>query len=473
MSKRMTRVVVQAAEPEIGQVRIRPIGSLRPSPENDMLYRPVDPADPDVRALAESIREHGVQEPIVVSADGYILSGHRRHMAAQMAGLPEVPCRVHSIRRDTDPDGFVHLLREFNRQRVKSFEEVVREEVLSADPEEAYQALLEEREERARVQSDTGVVDMGDVKARATITEAKRPMLDTITRVLKERRVYWPLSDRQVHYALLNDPPQIHASKPGSTYRNDAKSYKALTDLLTRARLEGLISWEAISDPTRPVTLWRVYGDPGSFMRNQFDGFLKGYWRDLMRSQPNHVEVVVEKNTVEPIVRPIAMEYTIPLTSGRGYCSVPPRREMAERFRRSGKENLILLMLSDFDPDGEEIASSFARSMRDDFGIETIVPIKVALTAEQVERYELPPRMQAKTTSSNYAKFSERHGETAYELEALNPADLQQVLREAIEGIIDRHVLNQEIAAEKADAAELETTRRRVQSLLGKLNTVD
>jgi len=189
----------------------------------------------------------------------------------------------------------------------------------------------------------------------------------------------------------------------------------------------------------------------------------------LMRSQPNHVEVVVEKNTVEPIVKPVAMHYTIPLTSGRGYCSVPPRREMAELFRRSGKENLILLMLSDFDPDGEEIASSFARSMRDDFGIETIVPIKVALTAEQVERYKLPPRMQAKTTSSNYAKFSERHGDTAYELEALNPADLQQVLRDAIEGVIDRNLRDQEIAAEKADAAQLETTRRWVQSMLAEL----
>ncbi len=452
-----------------GHVRIRPIGSMGPSPENEKLYRPVDPDDPDVQALAVSIQEHGVQEPIVVSAEGYILSGHRRHVAARMAGLTEVPCRMHAIRRDTDPDGFILLLREFNRQRVKTFNEVVREEVLSADPEEAYQALLAERSDRAQVRVDVGMVDMGDMKARARITGAKQPLLDAIGRVLVDRREYWPLSDRQVHYALLNDPPLIHASKPGSTYKNDIKSYKALTDLLTRARLKGLIPWEAISDPTRPVTLWRVHGDPGSFIRSQFDGFLKDYWRDLMRSQPNHIEIVVEKNTVEPIVKPVAMEYTIPLTSGRGYCSVPPRWEMAERFRRSGKEGLILLMLFDFDPDGEEIASSFARSMRDDFDIETIVPIKVALTAAQIKEYELPPRMQAKTTSSNYGKFSMKHGDSACELEALNPADLQRVLREASEGIIDREALGHEIAAEKADAAELATMRRRVQSALAGL----
>ena len=57
---------------------------------------------------------------------------------------------------------------------------------------------------------------------------------------------------------------------------------------------------------------------------------------------------------------------------------------MAVRFKRSGKEKLILLVLSDFDPEGEDIGRSFAQSMRDDFGITNIVPIKLALTAEQV-----------------------------------------------------------------------------------------
>ena len=58
---------------------------------------------------------------------------------------------------------------------------------------------------------------------------------------------------------------------------------------------------------------------------------------------------------------------------------------MAQRFKKSGKDKLVLLMVSDFDPDGEEIAHSFARSMRDDFGVADIHPIKVALTAAQVK----------------------------------------------------------------------------------------
>jgi hypothetical protein len=52
-----------------------PIDSLWPAPENDALYRPVDPTDPAIKALALRIRKHGVREPLVITLDGYILSG--------------------------------------------------------------------------------------------------------------------------------------------------------------------------------------------------------------------------------------------------------------------------------------------------------------------------------------------------------------------------------------------------------------
>ena len=50
---------------------------------------------------------------------------------------------------------------------------------------------------------------------------------------------------------------------------------------------------------------------------------------------------------------------------------------MAQRFKCSGKAQLVLLVLSDFDPEGEDIGHSFARSMRDDFRIRSIDFIKV------------------------------------------------------------------------------------------------
>jgi hypothetical protein len=436
------------------------IGEIHPAPENDRLYRPVDPNDPEIIALAESIKQYGIREPIVITLDGYIVSGHRRYAAAKLAGLKTVVCRVLPIKRTDDIDQFVVLLREHNRQRDKSLAEKLREELTSADPHEAHRALSEYRSNRSALYAETFEIE--GFKTRAEISCAKQPMLDTILKVIADRRKFWPLSDRAIHYGLLNDPPLKHASKPDSVYCNDRKSYQSLVELLTRARLAGLIDWHAIHDPTRPVSTWQVYDSPRGFIREQIDDFLKGYYRALMQSQPNHVEIVAEKNTVEPIVRPIAMEYTIPITSGRGYCSIPPRYAMAQRYHQSGKDKLILLIISDFDPDGETIAHSFARSMRDDFGIVEVHPIKVALTAEQVKEYELPPVMTAKVTSSNYDRFVDQYGETVFELEALEPDTLQGILREAIDSVIDVDAYNSEVSAEASDAAFLDGVRKTV-----------
>lgn len=194
---------------------------IKPSPENLLLYRPVSAADPEIVALADSIRKIGVREPLVITLDNFIVSGHRRHAAAKLAGLKKVPCRVVDILR-TDPE-FVPLLREYNRQRVKSLAEVAREEVLDADPEEAHRNLVEHRKQRSHLDAPDAIQIVGR-KHRATISPAKRPLLDAIVRILRELRDYLPLSVRQVHYQLLNAPPLIHASKPGSLYANTKAS---------------------------------------------------------------------------------------------------------------------------------------------------------------------------------------------------------------------------------------------------------
>ena len=274
--------IIAPTKPELGLVPIReiPTCELARSPENDQLYKPVDPAEPSIIALAESIAEIGVQEPLIVTGDHYVASGHRRLVAADLAGLQYVPCRVLDFDKDENHDQFMRLLRECNRQRVKTFAE------------------------------------------------------------------------------------------------------------------------------------------------------------------------------------------TLPMTIGRGYCSLRPRYDIAQRYLRSGKDHLILLMLADFDPDGEEIAHSFARSMRDDFDIARVEPVKVALTARHVSELDLPPACKAKTKSSQYNKFNEKHGNKVWELEAVSPAVLQKILTKAIDSVIDIEAFNHEIDREKEDAQELEGVRQVVIDVL-------
>lgn len=139
---------------------------------------------------------------------------------------------------------------------------------------------------------------------------------------------------------------------------------------------------------------------------------------------------------------------------------------MATRFRMSGKEWLILLILSDFDSEGEDIAHSFARSMRDDIDIHQIKPIKVALTRVQVEELGLPPILKAKTSSSRYEGFASENWDEVFEPEAVPPGQLQTILRNAIDSVIDVAAFNAEIEAEKRDASFLDAARRTSRDLL-------
>ncbi|NLF09475.1 MAG: ParB N-terminal domain-containing protein [Pirellulaceae bacterium] len=465
--RRASLSVSEGDNGKINQDRILtvPLSSIHPAPENLDLYRPVREDDPEVMAMADSIRQHGIREPLVISSDGFLLSGHRRHVAARLAGLTELRCRIDPVSRQHDPEQFLELLREHNRQRVKSREEMLRETIIDAKPEDAYRQLTAYRTRKPRQPGGKAVKIIG-TKTRAKITAAKSPLLSAVKKIISSLEDVWPVTVRQVHYQLLNDPPLRHASKPDSMYQNDKHSYQSLVDLLSRARLAGIIPWDAITDETRPVVTWKVYPSVQPYLRDQLDKFLRTYWRDLMQSQPDHIEIVGEKGTLMGTLRPIAAKFCLPLTLGRGYCSLHPRHEMAERYSASGKNRLVVLILSDFDPEGEDIAHSFARSMRDDFGVGKIDARKVALTAEQVEKYHLPPIMEAKTKSARYDGFVKRYGTTVHELESLPPKTLQNLLDKAIRSTIDLKAFDQEQREEQKDAVFLDRQRQVVRSVM-------
>ena len=449
---------------QVSVSRVR-VSSIHPSPENEKLYRPVDPEDPEIIKLAESIQKHGIRERLVITRDRYILSGHRRHMAAKVAGQQTVPVRWANIRRDTNIDRFVELLREHNRQRDKTNAEKLREELITVNPEEAYYSLIEHRRQQSEVSGDS--LHLNGRKPRSRISKAKQPFLKMVLAILDDLRKHWPVGERTIHYKLLNDPPLRHASKPDSRYRNDTKSSADLSNLCTRARIAGDIPFEAICDETRPVVTWNVHQGTRLFVREQLDGFLKGFWRDLMQSQPNHFEILCEKNTMLSFLRPVVAEFCMPVTSGRGFSSLPPRHEMAVRFKKSGKDKLVLIIVSDFDPSGESIAQSFAESMKHDFGIKNIHAVKAGLTYDQVQEMDLHTDFnKAKKTDPRYKAFVKKYGPDVFELEAVSPDTLQKMLRDTIDSLIDVDAFNVELDAEQEDAFFLEGVRRTAHSAL-------
>lgn len=70
------------------QVTMRKIGDIRPYEKNPRKN------DGAVDAVAESIKEFGWQQPIVVDKDGVIIAGHTRYKAAKKLKMKEVPVVV-------------------------------------------------------------------------------------------------------------------------------------------------------------------------------------------------------------------------------------------------------------------------------------------------------------------------------------------------------------------------------------------
>jgi len=85
-------------EPAVREDRRIPIEFISPNPRNPRRNF----AEDDLSELADSIREHGIVQPVVVrpsAADGRfeIIAGERRWRAAQRAGLNEVPVIVRDV----------------------------------------------------------------------------------------------------------------------------------------------------------------------------------------------------------------------------------------------------------------------------------------------------------------------------------------------------------------------------------------
>ena len=443
---------------EIRHAQVWPLNGIRPAPENDEIYRPI--SVDHVRDLIADIREHGMLEPILVSADGYIISGHRRYFVARLIGFAEVPVRFHSVSRERNYEKFLRLLVGANAQRIKDAEVLLAEAVTKVDPVAAHAKIVAERKAKEQIRKENctlSEVTSSDDGRRPKLTKAKQPMLDAILRIIEEQCDHWPLTVRQLHYRLLGpDAPLKHASKPDSRYVNDCKSYQAVIDVVGRGRVEGFIPWAAIDDDTRAVDENRAFYNLGEFFQQETDNFLQGYWRNLLQSQPRHFEIVTEKRTLHRILAQVARAHTMPLTIMGGMNTLTPKKKIFDRYRRSRKEKLIILAINDLDPAGDTIAKDLLKSFRRDFGIRDIEVYKVVLTIEQVREFDLAPSMDAKENSSNYREYVERYGTTdAWELEALAPGDLVDVLTDAIDELVDIELFNQEVDAEQADSAKL------------------
>lgn len=261
-------------------------------------------------------------------------------------------------------------------------------------------------------------------------------LIQTAREILAEHH---PMTLRQVYYQLVS----------GLVLENSEKQYKQLSRHLTTAREEGFIPDEWIEDRTRrprDVNMWIGLGD---FM----DDVRHWYRRDVWETQPRYVVCWVEKDALSGIFEDITEEYGITLVVGRGYNSHSIKAEMAARFRLIEKP-IIILYFGDFDPSGENIHQNLQESFPRDFGISLEIE-KVALTFEDIERYQLP-RNPAKKTDTRAKAFIEKHGDISVELDALPLPILQNRIKDSIHANMDIKALLHVIQLQQREREQLE-----------------
>ena len=225
---------------------------------------------------------------------------------------------------------------------------------------------------------------------------------------------YNPMTLRQVYYQLVSH----------HVIDNKQSEYKRLSGALVRARQDGTIPWAWVEDRVRSPRVVRMWHDLPDFIHT----VKNAYRRDIWNEQPRYIEVWLEKDALSGIFAGITRSYGVTLVVGRGYNSWSAYREAAERLEGYGEATNILYF-GDFDPSGEDIVRALKESLNF-FGISPEIE-KIALTSQDVKDYDLPPDFTKKTDSRS-AKFVERFGDIAVELDALPLPILQKKIRDSI-----------------------------------------
>jgi hypothetical protein len=220
--------------------------------------------------------------------------------------------------------------------------------------------------------------------------------------------------------------------------KNTMKNYKRLGDVISDGRLAGKIDWDAIEDRTRNLQSSPHWASPRGIVRACADQYAVNLWDE----QAKYVEVWVEKEALIGVLEGICTELDVPYFACKGYTSQSEMWGAAQRLirqERAGKETIIV-HLGDHDPSGIDMTRD-VQDRLDMFGSSAVIH-RIALNFDQVENYNPPPN-PAKTTDARYESYAALHGDESWELDALEPRVIVDLIREEVESHID-HDLWQE-----------------------------
>lgn len=272
---------------------------------------------------------------------------------------------------------------------------------------------------------------------------------------------------------------------------NRQREYKRLGDIVNEARLGGLIDWHSIVDRTRSLRSIGHWSDPAEIVRSAAHSFALDLWAD----QPERVEVWIEKDALVGVIEGVCRENDVPYFSCRGYTSQSEMWGASQRllgYLSAGQE-VTILHLGDHDPSGLDMTRDISDRLGlflashavwgdiDGVEVENGAPVwdwlpgrfrveRLALNMDQVEEYAPPPN-PAKITDSRAASYIAEHGDESWELDALPPDVLADLIRAAIEEHRQPDTWQESQSEQESRRATLTAAARRWKDVAGYLET--
>jgi hypothetical protein len=255
-----------------------------------------------------------------------------------------------------------------------------------------------------------------------------------------------PKTGRRYYYLALSHgylTPDMSDTVAGRKSRH--RAVKQVTEILGILRMRGELDWAMVLDLTRSLDEWRTYASP----REAREHLRRAYDEDRWIGQPVYPLLIVEKDTLEPICRPLAERWQIPYCSSRGYGSLKLQHDVADMLRRRHARTgqfALPLFFSDLDPSGLDLQRAWEEAM-DNFDAPLDVQglSRLGLTRVQVDALDSPQLragIEVKPSDSRAASYIAVHGDRCWETDILPAATIEALVDAAIREQLDAELWN-------------------------------
>lgn len=278
-------------------------------------------------------------------------------------------------------------------------------------------------------------------------------------------------------------------------FPNNERSYKRLGNIVSDARLAGLLDWDAIEDRGRVMRQNSHWESPSQII----EAVSRQYREDRWAEQDTYVEVWIEKDALVGILESVCPQNDVAYFACRGYPSISSMWEAAQRIGEQIEKDkkAIIIHLGDHDPSGidmsrdledrlsmfiaQDVCGESFEYWEDEedrkYAYEEAVDGKltierIALNMDQVRAYNPPPNF-AKITDSRADEYIRRFGNNSWELDALDPATLVNLIQTTIDQYKDPGLWNTAVVKERRQRETLQLVSQHWTDVVTSLESLD